>query len=114
MLSNPSIPFGGRGNGGKNDGGDNNDHNGGNNNKNGEGGGWGYLIFFSLNALWAATPMAATTTAATTTAATTTTAQQIAISPFLDDSGNQNIGAIIHICQKIRCLPYAGFLKAFF
>ena len=58
--------------------------------------------------------MAATTTAATTTAVTTTMAQQIAISPFLDNSGNQNIGAIIRIGQKIWCLPYAGFFKAFF
>ena len=34
-----------------------------------------------------------------------------AISPFLDTSGNQNIGATICIGQEIWCLPYEGFKK---
>ena len=34
--------------------------------------------------------------------------------PFCDASGNKNIGTSIPIGQEIRCLPYAGFLKAQF
>ena len=33
----------------------------------------------------------------------------VAISPFLDASGNKNIGATIRISQEILCLPCAGF-----
>ena len=32
-----------------------------------------------------------------------------AISPFLDTSGNKNIGATICIGREIQCLPYTGF-----
>ena len=35
----------------------------------------------------------------------------VAIRPFLDASGNKNIGATIRIGRGIWCLPYAGFLK---
>ena len=35
-----------------------------------------------------------------------------AISPFVDASGNKNIGATIRIGQEIWCVPYAGFFKA--
>ena len=37
--------------------------------------------------------------------------KKTANSPFLDASGNKNIGATIRIGQEILCLPYAGFLN---
>ena len=40
------------------------------------------------------------------------TLKNLVSAPFLDASGNKNIGATIRIGQEIQCLPYAGFFSS--